>query len=893
MRHSLVDERVLLTLSSDIHSLFGLLQSATRCAERADTPIMPANGGLRKRDGKKSNSNNTATQSADVTATNHAASTLAAPPSTSFPSTSSHRHSKSSSFFPSLLYAPSPHLLLSPSTSRLSRPLSLLTFLLVLGVYLRTVYPSVTGGDSGELIISACNYGIAHPPGYPTWTLLMGSAIRLARLVWPSWAGEFSPAHIVNMSNCVLGSVAALLLYLTTTLLTDSPFSGVLAAVGFACSPTVWLYSIQGEVFALNNMLCAAMAYLGVRYFESESRYLAFSPSSITSSTAGPSSSSVDSSSSAASPTLTSTSRARSYLASHALLYAYVGALICGLAMTNQHTTVFYVAPCVLMVVFSLYTARLLSFTTLLTLGLLLALGMSPYLYLPIRAFFQPPDSWGDQRTIAGFLTHFLRQEYGTFQLAASDTSSDPGMWSRLLVYFKVTQEESLHLGPVLAVWGVLCLLRTGNRAVRLSVTCHLCSYVLYVVVFHKLANLDLRPLFLGVQARFWQQANMFVFVWAACGVHQLTSMLLSLQPSTQQPSTSRPEAIDNTDITNAITPERSWLHPTHLVVAALSLSYATAQVLTHYHQLDHSDSFQFIQNGRKILHSFPPNSVVLLNGDLNNNVIKYPQSCEGARADVQLLSLQLMTWDWFVPMQRRNYANVSFPGSRYHVNFADSFTMRQFMDRNIRKHPIFLCGPWKEGDFSNVRTQQPMTRYYDDFPYGECSRMLPATRPPKNLTRFIERGLEGLIRLSELPPFDTVRYGSDSWEHVLYTDAMQRLVYLTSYTSFHSNQRQDDFSLLALALQLTDELTQPDTLNTLAQHNYMSAQDYRACGVIYGQWSKAMRDRGQKAEEARASGRMREMWQIYVKMNPEDADIKRSVDSDYNPYTGEKIPSH
>ncbi|CAM9250691.1 unnamed protein product, partial [Heterosigma akashiwo] len=28
-------------------------------------------------------------------------------------------------------------------------------------------------------------------------------------------------------------------------------------------------------------------------------------------------------------------------------------------------------------------------------------------------------DSWGDQRTLEGFLRHFLRQEYGTFQLAS------------------------------------------------------------------------------------------------------------------------------------------------------------------------------------------------------------------------------------------------------------------------------------------------------------------------------------------------------------------------------------------------------------------------------------------------------------------------------------------
>ena len=100
--------------------------------------------------------------------------------------------------------------------------------------------------------------------------------------------------------------------------------------------------------------------------------------------------------------------------------------------------------------------------------------------------------------------------------------------------------------------------------------------------------------------------------------------------------------------------------------------------------------------------------SIILLNGDLNNNIIKYPQQCEGTRPDLRLLSLQLMTWDWFVPMQALNYPNVSFPGSRYHVNFDDAFTMKHFLDANVKRFPIFLCGPWKEGDYSNIRRRSP-----------------------------------------------------------------------------------------------------------------------------------------------------------------------------------------
>ena len=587
-----------------------------RCIEHTHTAsAMPP--GLKKRDVKKATAAKdgaarvSSTTTASSTSSTSSSADSAQDPTFPVPPPFNKRTgSSSSSHSSSLFYTPSPHLLLSTSTSRYYSLFSFLTFIVTLSLYYRTAYPSVTGGDSGELIIAACNLGIAHPPGYPTFTLIAGSAIRLSRLLTPFLQTPLSPAYVVNLTNALLGSIAATFIYKTAALLTDNAWVGLMAAFGFAFSPTVWLYSIQGEVFALNNLLCAVMAYLTVRYYESESRFLAFAPSA----TSIPSS--THSTASTSSP-----SRARAFLAHHALLYAYLGALCCGLAMTNQHTTVFYVIPLVLFVLFSLYSCRLLSINSVLTLGVLLALGLSPYLYLPLRSLSQVMDSWGDQRTVSGFLTHFLRQEYGTFQLAASDTSSDPGMLSRLLVYLRVVQEESIHLGPVLAVWGLIGLIRGDRpRAVKLTALVQLYSFALYVLVFHKLANLDLRPLFLGVQARFWQQSNLFLFIWAACGVHYLTSIFFFRTDKPDPPIPSNPAGEDTKGRS------QSWLlRCGRSLIIVCCVGFAVMQVTRNYRRMDHHESSGFIQSGRAILSSFPPNSIVLLNGDLNNNIIKYP----------------------------------------------------------------------------------------------------------------------------------------------------------------------------------------------------------------------------------------------------------------------------
>jgi hypothetical protein len=159
------------------------------------------------------------------------------------------------------------------------------------------------------------------------------------------------------------------------------------------------------------------------------------------------------------------------------------------------------------------------------------------------------------------------------------------------------------------------------------------------------------------------------------------------------------------------------------------------------------------------------------------------------------------------------------------------------------------------------------------------------------DLTRHLERGLTGLVRLRALPHYDPVKYGPETWERVLYGDALQRLVYLTSYASFHSNQQQSDLSLLTLAHSLTAEMMEDElTLETLRSQRLLSPQDYRACGVIYGQWSKLMREQGRTQEMKEAAARMVAAWRQFLQLSPGDEEISRMVNSGINPYTGDRI---
>ena len=156
---------------------------------------------------------------------------------------------------------------------------------MVLAAYAATLFSGIPGGDSGELVAEACHLGVAHPPGYPLFTLLGHAVVRLlsgdVRALGQgnsssSSSASFSvasPAVVMNGMSAVFGAGAAALIAMAGVewpLSGDrrdwAPVAGVAAGAVYALTPLTWLYSIGSEVFALNNFCCALALYLTVRW---------------------------------------------------------------------------------------------------------------------------------------------------------------------------------------------------------------------------------------------------------------------------------------------------------------------------------------------------------------------------------------------------------------------------------------------------------------------------------------------------------------------------------------------------------------------------------------------------------------------------------------------------
>ena len=101
-----------------------------------------------------------------------------------------------------------------------------LSFSILLLVYASTLYPSVTGGDAGELLAEACALGVPHPPGYPLFTMLGHVCVKIAVWVANALDGSSSlkgvPAYGVNVMSAASGAAAGGFVTLTTSTWLDA-----------------------------------------------------------------------------------------------------------------------------------------------------------------------------------------------------------------------------------------------------------------------------------------------------------------------------------------------------------------------------------------------------------------------------------------------------------------------------------------------------------------------------------------------------------------------------------------------------------------------------------------------------------------------------------------------
>jgi hypothetical protein len=138
-------------------------------------------------------------------------------------------------------------------------------FIIALGVYIRTMCPSVFSGDSAEMTVAAYYLGIMHPPGHPTF-LLIGKLFTMLPF------GDV--AYRLNFMSGFFAAITVAGVYLICRQLLRSHVAGIVAALLLAFSYFFWAESVIAEVYTLNTAFFVVLVLMLFVWQKRQSEWL-------------------------------------------------------------------------------------------------------------------------------------------------------------------------------------------------------------------------------------------------------------------------------------------------------------------------------------------------------------------------------------------------------------------------------------------------------------------------------------------------------------------------------------------------------------------------------------------------------------------------------------------
>ncbi len=317
------------------------------------------------------------------------------------------------------------------------------TALLAFIVYLVTLSPTVGFIDAGELSAVACTLGIAHPTGYPLFTLLGWLFSRL-----PIATEQVVRLNVMAAFFCASG--VCVFVHLLRSLLEkvrrqtgrgderrggQPPAAVTLAAVGagllLAFSETYWAQAVAVEVYSLHLLLLSSVTWL-------------FFKASFDGRGAGE----------------------RRWL-----LFAFV----LGLSFTNHMTTIL-LAPGMLYFYFALQGWNRRSWQRIVRMAVPFVLGFSVYAYLPLRASQSPLMNWGNPVTLERFLWQFTGKQYRVWIFSSTAAAE-----KQFHYFLNSLPAEAGYIGLLFAVIGAAVLWK-GHRKLFIATSLFVATCVLYSI---------------------------------------------------------------------------------------------------------------------------------------------------------------------------------------------------------------------------------------------------------------------------------------------------------------------------------------------------------------------------------------------------------------------------
>ena len=336
-------------------------------------------------------------------------------------------------------------------------------------LYFLTAARDIVVGDCPELITAAVTLGVAHPTGYPLFTMLGHLFSQLP--VGPI-------AFRVNLLSAACNALTIGIVFLTGFRLSRSRLASAIAALILALNPLFWSWSLVAEVFPLNNLLAALLIYLLVIWNEDPQRE-----------------------------------------------GTLVGAaFIAGLALTNQQTIVL-LGPAVCFLLWRNRAILLARPRIVIVCAAAFLVGLVPYAYVPWAAARHPAHNWGGVSSFSDFMALVTRSGEPWRSSRLVPRAYEGGsVWPRIATL-------CFSFGAPMGLLALLGMIRT-YRHYRWYFWFSLLAFGLTGLFFAIISNVNLNiPSGAYVLERFFLLPEVVVAPLVALGVVMIANLVASSAP--------------------------------------------------------------------------------------------------------------------------------------------------------------------------------------------------------------------------------------------------------------------------------------------------------------------------------------------------------------------------
>ena len=346
-------------------------------------------------------------------------------------------------------------------------------FLFPFILYVVTLAPSVTFIDSGELAAVAAKLGVAHPTGYPLFTVIgnvftkfpVGDAVYRLNLM----CAFLSSIAVMLFFNLLLSLTVRISNELKESKLSENVLLNVslAASLVLAYSRTFWDTANAIEVYSLHTVLLIANLFLILKASGEIGR--------------------------------------NSELTHDRYWLAF--AFVLGLSFTNHLSTVFLSVGCIYLY-FASNGFGQLSFKRIMFMVIPFLLGFTVYVYLIVRADNEIL-SWGNPHNFENFWRHFTGKQFSVWMFSSFENAE------KQFTYFTKNFPMEYAVFPLLlAVPGLYLLFKEARRVFNFTLLLFL--FCIIYAINYDIYDIDSYFLLAFIVAAIWICIGLFWLVTKA-----------------------------------------------------------------------------------------------------------------------------------------------------------------------------------------------------------------------------------------------------------------------------------------------------------------------------------------------------------------------------------------